>query len=102
MLIFKCCLNFDFCRTRQASVTAAAAAAAAAPETQTTTANPTGMDLDIPVDPNEPTYCSCNQVSYGEMVACDNPNVCITFFPIFSPCITYYIPNIHLCFDSAK
>ncbi|KAK9289216.1 hypothetical protein L1049_017690 [Liquidambar formosana] len=38
-------------------------------------ANPTNMDLDLPVDPNEPTYCLCNQVSYGEMVACDNPNV---------------------------
>jgi hypothetical protein len=34
------------------------------------------MDLDLPVDPNEPTYCFCNQVSYGEMVACDNPDVC--------------------------
>ncbi|CAH1730857.1 unnamed protein product [Aphis gossypii] len=22
--------------------------------------------LDMPVDPNEPTYCLCNQVSYGE------------------------------------
>nr|CAG4643748.1 EOG090X01QX [Lepidurus arcticus] len=24
-------------------------------------------------DPNEPRYCLCNQVSYGDMVACDNP-----------------------------
>lgn len=23
-------------------------------------------------DPNEPRYCLCNQVSYGDMVACDN------------------------------
>ncbi|KAL9276002.1 PHD finger protein ING1-like protein [Drosera capensis] len=37
-------------------------------------ANPTSMDLDLPVDPNEPTYCVCNQVSFGEMVACDNPD----------------------------
>jgi inhibitor of growth protein 3 len=27
-------------------------------------------------DPNEPRYCICNQVSYGEMVACDNSEVC--------------------------
>lgn len=27
------------------------------------------------LDPNEPRYCICNQVSYGEMVACDNANV---------------------------
>ncbi|KAF8344333.1 uncharacterized protein EI90DRAFT_3029314 [Cantharellus anzutake] len=26
----------------------------------------------MPVDPNEPRYCYCTQVSYGEMVACDN------------------------------
>ncbi|KAI0807065.1 hypothetical protein C8Q74DRAFT_1225620 [Fomes fomentarius] len=24
-------------------------------------------------DPDEPRYCFCNQVSYGEMIACDNP-----------------------------
>lgn len=29
----------------------------------------------MPVDPNEPTYCLCNQVSYGEMIGCDNPDV---------------------------
>ncbi|GAA94537.1 uncharacterized protein L969DRAFT_83899 [Mixia osmundae IAM 14324] len=27
---------------------------------------------DMPVDPNEPTYCYCDTVSYGEMVGCDN------------------------------
>ena len=30
---------------------------------------------DMPVDPNEPTYCLCHQVSYGEMIACDNADV---------------------------
>ena len=34
--------------------------------------------LDMPVDPNEPTYCLCHQVSYGEMIGCDNPDVSIT------------------------
>lgn len=29
----------------------------------------------MPVDPNEPTYCLCHQVSYGEMIGCDNPEV---------------------------
>lgn len=28
-----------------------------------------------PYDPNEPRYCLCNQVSYGEMVGCDNKDV---------------------------
>ncbi|KAK7279140.1 hypothetical protein RJT34_24186 [Clitoria ternatea] len=64
-------------KTRQStSVTPAATAT----EAQTTVANPTGMDLDLPVDPNEPTYCFCNQVSYGEMVACDNPDCKIEWF----------------------
>jgi len=31
--------------------------------------------LDMPVDPNEPTYCICGQVSYGEMIGCDNQDV---------------------------
>lgn len=31
--------------------------------------------LDMPVDPNEPTYCLCSQVSYGEMIGCDNSDV---------------------------
>ena len=33
--------------------------------------------LDMPVDPNEPTYCLCHQVSYGEMIGCDNQDVSI-------------------------
>lgn len=36
--------------------------------------------LDMPVDPNEPTYCLCHQVSYGEMIGCDNPDVSVQLF----------------------
>ncbi len=36
--------------------------------------NPTDV-LDMPVDPNEPTYCLCHQVSFGEMIGCDNADV---------------------------
>lgn len=36
--------------------------------------------LDMPVDPNEPTYCLCNQVSYGEMIGCDNNDCPIEWF----------------------
>ncbi|CAL5392146.1 unnamed protein product [Camellia sinensis] len=56
-------------KTRRGTANAAAAIA-----------NPTSMDLDLPVDPNEPTYCFCNQVSYGEMVGCDNPDCKIEWF----------------------
>jgi hypothetical protein len=40
----------------------------------------TEMALDMPVDPNEPTYCLCQQVSYGEMVGCDNYDCPIEWF----------------------
>lgn len=39
-----------------------------------TTPHPSDV-LDMPVDPNEPTYCLCHQVSYGEMIGCDNTDV---------------------------
>lgn len=32
-------------------------------------------------DPNEPRYCICNQVSYGDMVACDNEAVSKFAYP---------------------
>jgi inhibitor of growth protein 4 len=32
------------------------------------------VDIDQPIDPNEPTYCVCHQVSFGDMIACDNEN----------------------------
>ncbi|KAK1310462.1 PHD finger protein ING2 [Acorus calamus] len=35
---------------------------------------PAPVDVDQPVDPNEPTYCVCHQVSFGDMIACDNEN----------------------------
>lgn len=63
---------------KKTRLAAAAAAEAAAPVTAA--ANPSSMDLDLPVDPNEPTYCICDQVSYGEMVACDNPDCKIEWF----------------------
>ena len=33
------------------------------------------IPAELPIDPNEPLYCYCQQVSYGEMVACDNTDV---------------------------
>ncbi|KAH7666287.1 ING family protein [Dioscorea alata] len=35
---------------------------------------PVSVDADQPIDPNEPTYCVCHQVSFGDMIACDNEN----------------------------
>jgi len=56
------------------------------PSQSTTSATPlitmaTDMNvLDMPVDPNEPTYCLCHQVSYGEMIGCDNNDCLIEWF----------------------
>jgi hypothetical protein len=36
-----------------------------------------GSGFDVAADPSEPLYCTCQKVSYGEMVACDNPDVCL-------------------------
>eukprot|EP01132_Coremiostelium_polycephalum_P000506 gene506-637_t len=41
-------------------------------------ANPN--DLDMAIDPNEPTYCFCNRVSFGEMIGCENPDCKIEWF----------------------
>ncbi|KAL0275925.1 UNVERIFIED_CONTAM: hypothetical protein PYX00_003639 [Menopon gallinae] len=30
------------------------------------------QDDELPIDPDEPTYCLCDQISYGEMIMCDN------------------------------
>ena len=41
---------------------------------------------DVPVDPNEPTYCYCKQVSFGQMVMCDNKNCPIEWYSLrFDP-----------------
>ncbi|KAL1947515.1 hypothetical protein VTO73DRAFT_13239 [Trametes versicolor] len=37
---------------------------------------------DLPPDPNEPRYCFCNQVSFGDMIACDNPTCTREWFHI--------------------
>ena len=37
--------------------------------------NPAEVDQDWNLDPSEPRYCICRQVSYGDMVACDNEEV---------------------------
>ncbi|KAJ8973026.1 hypothetical protein NQ317_012631 [Molorchus minor] len=41
-------------------------------------------------DPNEPRYCLCNQVSYGDMVACDNADCPSEWFHY--PCVGITAP----------
>jgi inhibitor-of-growth protein 1 len=35
---------------------------------------------NVDIDPDEPTYCLCDQVSYGEMIGCDNDLCPIEWF----------------------
>ncbi|XP_023686374.1 inhibitor of growth protein 2-like [Paramormyrops kingsleyae] len=41
------------------------------------------------IDPNEPTYCLCDQVSYGEMIGCDNEQCPIEWFHFSCVGLTY-------------
>ncbi|CAI6353689.1 unnamed protein product [Macrosiphum euphorbiae] len=36
--------------------------------------------VDMPIDPNEPTFCLCKKVSFGEMIGCTNPDCDIEWF----------------------
>ncbi|GAB6032621.1 PHD finger protein ing1 [Chamberlinius hualienensis] len=36
--------------------------------------------VEQPIDPDEPTYCLCQQISYGEMIGCDNDRCAIEWF----------------------
>nr|XP_019044785.1 hypothetical protein I302_06698 [Kwoniella bestiolae CBS 10118]OCF23715.1 hypothetical protein I302_06698 [Kwoniella bestiolae CBS 10118] len=37
-------------------------------------------EWNIPADPNEPKYCYCNQVSYGQMIGCENEECPLEWF----------------------
>ncbi|CCM06380.1 uncharacterized protein FIBRA_08639 [Fibroporia radiculosa] len=52
---------------------------------------------DMPIDPNEPRYCYCNQVSYGEMIACDRDG-CEREWASFRPSLNkmYLIVDLRL------
>jgi hypothetical protein len=55
-------------------------------------------EIEMPIDPNEPTYCTCGRVSFGEMIGCDNPDV-------RSKCVIYnltWLVDLTLCHTSAQ
>lgn len=84
-------------RKREAAAAAAAAAAAVPPDGADSPAglaalpvpggaglpafDPEHPDAHIPEATNgEPTYCYCGKVSFGDMIACDNPDCAIEWF----------------------
>jgi len=42
------------------------------------------------VDPNEPVYCTCQRVSYGQMVGCDNEECSFEWFHL--DCVGLVVP----------
>ncbi|XP_035726819.1 inhibitor of growth protein 3-like isoform X2 [Vespa mandarinia] len=75
------------------SVIAATVQQPVSPPVVTTTTTTTVTDSDNPdwtYDPNEPRYCICNQVSYGDMVACDNSDCPFEWFHY--PCVGITAP----------
>ncbi|XP_011633378.1 inhibitor of growth protein 3 isoform X3 [Pogonomyrmex barbatus] len=73
------------------SVIAATVQQPVSPPVVTTTTQVVDADnLDWTCDPNEPRYCTCNQVSYGDMVACDNSDCPFEWFHY--PCVGITAP----------
>jgi inhibitor of growth protein 4 len=59
----------------------AAEALDAIPETSAVVLSSSQMPLeDLPIDPNEPVYCVCRRVSYGQMIGCDNDDCKFEWF----------------------
>lgn len=83
-----------------ASASSAGAVGSGAQVDSTALGHPADV-LDMPVDPNEPTYCLCHQVSYGEMIGCDNPDVSLyyMFLQIFYNFILIIIHNFLIFFS---
>ena len=54
------------------------------------------------VDPNEPVYCFCRQVCFGDMIACDNDECAIEWFHYGCVNLTKQPRNKWLCPDCSK
>lgn len=66
--------------------------------------DPMAMDTTEPadwtayVDPEEPRYCICNEVSYGDMVACDNASVSVKVVVVYHVLSKYEIIPLGLVY----
>jgi len=59
-------------------------------------------DTDVlEVDPNEPVYCLCRQIAFGEMIACDNEECSIEWFHYACVNLTKKPRSVWLCPDCA-
>ncbi|XP_027199134.2 inhibitor of growth protein 1-like [Dermatophagoides pteronyssinus] len=67
-------------KTEKRGKSSSSSAAAAANSSNASYHNDDSQLNDDAYDPNEPTYCLCEQVSYGEMICCDNAQCSIEWF----------------------
>ena len=62
-----------------------------------------GIDEEaMKIDPNEPLYCKCRQVAFGDMIACDNEDCAIEWFHFQCVNLTKMPRNKWLCSDCAR
>ena len=69
--------------SKRRSTTKAAAAASSSRRGDDTKDDSDRDEIDpsnFEIDPDEPTYCLCDQVSYGDMIGCDNDLCPIEWF----------------------
>lgn len=60
-----------------------------------------GPGSDFVVDPNEPVYCTCRQIAFGDMIACDNEECAIEWFHY--ACVNITHPrSVWLCSDCTR
>ncbi|KXS16079.1 hypothetical protein M427DRAFT_31651 [Gonapodya prolifera JEL478] len=70
-------------KSKRAKISASSSSAAAADTAPDSLATPQDIAAFLSsddIDPNEPVYCICQQVSYGEMVGCDDAECEIEWF----------------------
>lgn len=60
------------------------------------------VEQDIPVDPNEPVYCYCKKVSYGQMICCDSDDCEKEWFHFACVGLTEEPKNEWFCPDCEK
>ncbi|KDO24077.1 hypothetical protein SPRG_10864 [Saprolegnia parasitica CBS 223.65] len=57
---------------------------------------------DLPIDPNEPLYCHCRRVSYGQMIGCDNEDCKYEWFHFDCVGLTEQPAGAWYCKDCRK
>lgn len=57
---------------------------------------------NVSVDPNEPVYCLCRQVAYGDMIACDNEECAIEWFHYSCVNLSKKPRSMWLCPDCSR